>query len=92
MQDPNNARFTKEARANDLACPIKEAKALDVKGINSENTIIVHILEGSNLVRGSKSCIDLTSRINFTSYIDFTALRKKDRIKAKKADRAELRD
>jgi hypothetical protein len=92
LQDPNNARFTKEARANDLACPIKEAKALDVKGINSKNTIIVHILEGSNLVKGSKSRINLTSRIDFTSRIDLTALRKKDKIKAKKANRAELRD
>jgi hypothetical protein len=46
----------------------------------------VHIPEGSNLVRGSKSRIDLTSRTNLT------ALRKKDRIKAKKADGAKLRD
>jgi hypothetical protein len=92
LQDPNNARFTKEARANDLACPIKEAKALDVKGINSKNTIIVHIPKGSNPVKGSKSCIDLTSRTNFTSRINLTTLRKKDKIKAKKADRAKSRD
>jgi hypothetical protein len=52
----------------------------------------VHILEGSNLVRGSKSRIDLTSYINFTSRINFTTLRKKDKIKAKKADKVELRD
>ena len=90
MQDFDHARPTKEARAqNDLARPIKEARALDVKGINSENTIIVHILEGSNLVEGSKS---RTIRIDFTGRIDLTALRKKDRIKARKADGAELRD
>ena len=67
MQDPNNARPTKEARAqNDLARPIKEARAPDVK-TDSKNTIIVHILKGSNPIRGSKSRIDLTSRINFTN-------------------------
>jgi hypothetical protein len=33
-----------------------------------------------------------TIRIDFTSYINLTALRRKDRIKAKKADRAESRD
>jgi hypothetical protein len=43
----------------------------------------VHIPKGSNPVKGSKSC---------TIYIDLTTLRKKDRIKAKKADRAKLRD
>jgi hypothetical protein len=88
LQDFDHTRPTKEARAqNDLARPIKEAKALDVKGINSKNTIIVHILKGS-LVEG-KSCTICT---DFTSCIDLTALRKKDRIKAKKADKAELRD
>jgi hypothetical protein len=87
LQDPNNARLTKEARANDLARPIKEAKALNVKGINFENTIIVHIPKGS-LVKGKSRTIC----INFTSYIDFTALRKKDKIKAKKANKAKLRD
>jgi hypothetical protein len=92
LQDPNNARLIEEARANDPARPIKEARALDVKGINFENTIIVHILEGSNLVGGSKSRIDLTSRTDFTSYIDLTALRRKDRIKARKADGAKSRD
>jgi hypothetical protein len=92
LQDPNNARLTKEARANDLARPIKEAKALDVKGINSKNTIIMHILKGSNLVGSSKSRIDLTSCINFTSYTNLTTLRKKDKIKAKKANGAKLRD
>ena len=70
MQDLNNACLTKEARANDLARPIKEAKALDVK-INSKNTIIVETpIKGSNPIRGSKSytiCINLTSRINFTT-------------------------
>ena len=89
MQDSNYARLTKEARAHDLARLAKEAKALDVKGINSKNTIIVHILEGSNLVEGSKS---RTIRIDFTGRIDLTALRKKDRIKARKANRAKLRD
>jgi hypothetical protein len=90
LQDSDYARPTKEARAqNDLACPIKEAKALDVKGINSKNTIIMHIPKGSNLVKGSKSRIIC---INFTSYIDLTILRKKDKIKAKKANRAKLRD
>ena len=33
-----------------------------------------------------------SSRIDFTSRIDLTALRRKDRIKARKADGAELRD
>ena len=37
-------------------------------------------------------CIDFTSHIDFISYIDFTTLRKKDMIKAKKANRVELRD
>ena len=82
MQDFDHARPTKEARAqNDLARPIKEARALDVKGINSENTIIVHILEGSNLVKGSKSC---TICIDFTSYIDLTTLRKRIRLKLRR--------
>jgi hypothetical protein len=49
----------------------------------------MHILKGSNLVKGSKS---YTIRIDFTSYINLTALRKKDKIKAKKADRAKSRD
>jgi len=88
LQDSNHARLTKEARAHDLACPIKEARALDVK-TDFENTIIVHIPKGSNLVKGSKS---RTIRIDFTSRINLTALRKKDRIKAKKVDRAKSRD
>jgi hypothetical protein len=82
LQDSNYARPTKEARANNLARPIKEAKALDVK-IDFENTIIVHILKGSNLVKGSKSR---------TTYINFIALHKKDKIKARKANKARLRD
>ena len=93
MQDFDYACPTKEARAqNDLACPIKEARALDVKGINSKNTIIVHIPKGSNPVGGSKSRIDLTSYIDFTSRTNLTALRKKDKIKAKKANGAKSRD
>jgi hypothetical protein len=88
LQDSNYARPTKEARAqNDLARPIKEARALDVKGINSKNTIIVHIPKGS-LVEGKSRMIC----IDFTSYINLTTLRKKDKIKARKADRAESRD
>jgi hypothetical protein len=67
LQDLDNACPTKEAKANDLARLIEEARALDVKGINSKNTIIVHILKGSNPVRGSKSRIDLTSYIDFTN-------------------------
>ena len=79
MQDLNNARLTKEAKANDLARPIKEARALDIK-IDFENTIVVETpREGS-------------SRINLTSRIDLTALRRKDKIKARKADKAKLRD
>jgi hypothetical protein len=87
LQDPNNTRPTKEAKAqNDLARPIKEAKALDVK-TDSKNTIIVHILKGSFIEGKSR-----TIYTNFTSRIDLTALRKKDKIKAKKANRAKLRD
>jgi hypothetical protein len=72
LQDPDNARLTKEARAqNDLARPIKEAKAPDVK-IDSKNTIIVHILKGSP-IKG-KSRIICT---NFTSHINLTTLRRK---------------
>jgi len=79
LQDLNNARLTKEAKANDLARPIKEARALDIK-IDFENTIVVETpREGS-------------SRINLTSRIDLTALRRKDKIKARKADKAKLRD
>jgi len=89
LQDFNYACPTKEAKAHDLACLAKEAKALDVRGINSKNTIILYIFERSNLVKGSKSC---TICIDFTSYIDLTTLRKKDKIKAKKANRAKLRD
>ena len=96
MQDSNYACPTKEARAYDLACLAKEAKALVVKGINSKNIIIVETpIKGSNPTRGSKSrmiCIDFTSHIDFISYIDFTTLRKKDMIKAKKVDRAKPRD
>ena len=33
-----------------------------------------------------------SSRINLTSRIDLTALRRKDKIKARKADKAKLRD
>jgi hypothetical protein len=85
LQDFNYTCPIKEARAHDLACPIKEAKALNIK-IDSKNTIIIYIFKGSNLVKGSKS------HINLTSYINFIALRKKDKIKAKKANRAKLRD
>ena len=88
MQDSNYACLIKEARAHDLARPIKEARAPDVK-TDSKNTIIVHIPEGSNPVKGSKSrtiCTDFTGRINLT------ALRKKDKIKAKKANGAKSRD
>jgi hypothetical protein len=88
LQDFDYACLIKEARANDLACPIKEAKALDVK-IDSKNTIIVYIFKGSKPVKGSKSC---TICIDFTSRINFIALRRKDKIKAKKAKGAELRD
>jgi hypothetical protein len=88
LQYSNYTCPTKEARAqNDLARPIKEARALDVKGINSKNTIIVHIPKGSP-VKG-KSC---TICIDFTSRINLIALRKKDKIKAKKVDGVELRD
>jgi hypothetical protein len=76
---------------SNYACPIKEAKALDIK-TDFKNTIIVHIFKGSNLVGGSKSRIDLTSYIDFTSRTNLTALRKKDRIKAKKANGAKSRD
>jgi hypothetical protein len=49
----------------------------------------VHILKGSNPVKGSKS---RTIYTNFTSRINLTALRKKDKIKAKKANKAKLKD
>ena len=76
MQDPNNARLTKEAKANNLTRLIKEAKALDVKRINFKNIIIVKtLIKGSNPIRGSKS---RTIRINLTSYINFTTSRNKD--------------
>ena len=61
----------------------------------------MHISKGSNLVKGSKSCTictNFTSRINLTSHTDLTSrinlttLRKKDKIKAKKANRAKSRD
>jgi hypothetical protein len=87
LQDFDHACLTKEARAqNDLARPIKEARAPDVE-TDSKNTIIVHIPEGS-LIKG-KSC---TICIDFTSCIDLITLRRKDRIKARKVDRAESRD
>ena len=71
MQDFNYACFTKEAKAqNDLACPIKEAKALKVEGIDFETTIIIDIPKGSNLVKGSKS---YTIR-----HINYIASRNKD--------------
>jgi hypothetical protein len=87
LQDSDHACLTKEARAqNNLARPIEEARALDVK-IDSKNTIIVHIPKGS-LIKGKSRTIC----INFTSCINFIALRKKDKIKAKKANRVESRD
>jgi hypothetical protein len=83
LQDSDHARPTKEARAqNDLARPIEEARAPDVEGINSENTIIVHILEGSP-IEGKSRMI----RTDFTNRKKVT-----DRIKARKADGAESRD
>ena len=86
MQDFDYARFTKEARAHDLACLTKEAKALDVK-IDFKNTIIVNIPKRSPIKGKSRTiCID------FTSCINLTALRRKDRIKARKANGVELRD
>jgi hypothetical protein len=63
-------------------CPIKEARASDVKGINSENTIIVHILKGS-LVEGKS----YTIRINFINCKKVI-----DKIKAKKANGVKLKD
>jgi hypothetical protein len=90
LQDSDHACPTEEARAHDLARPIKEARAPDVEGINSKNTIIVHIPEGSP-VEG-KSRTDLTSCTDFTSCTDLTTLRRKDKIKARKADGAKLRD
>ena len=66
MQDPDIARPTKEARAqNDLARPIEEAKALKVEGIDSKTTIIVDIPKGSNLAEGSESCT--IRRINYAT-------------------------
>jgi hypothetical protein len=86
LQDFNHACPIKEAKAHDLACPTKEAKALDIK-INSKNTIIIDIPKGSPIKgRSYIICID------FTSYTNFTALREKDKIKAKKANRVKLRD
>jgi len=79
LQDLNNACPIKEAKANDLACLIKEAKALNIE-IDSKNTIIVETPKEGN------------SRIDFTSCINFTTLRKKDKIKAKKANGVELKD
>ena len=71
MQDPDIARPTKEARAqNDLARPIKEARAPKVEGIDSKTTIIVDIPKGSNSIESSKS--RTIRRINYT------ALRNKD--------------
>ena len=83
MQDPDIARPTKEARAqNDLARPIKEARAPKVEGIDSKTTIIVDIPKGSPIEGNSRTI----RRINYT------ASRNKDWIKAKKADGAKLRD
>jgi hypothetical protein len=87
LQDSNYACFTKEARAqNDLARPIKEAKALNIK-TNSKNTIIIDIPKRSPIKGKSR-----TICINFTSYINFTTLRKKDKVEAKKANKAKSRD
>jgi hypothetical protein len=83
LQDSDHARPTKEAKAqNDLACPIEEARAPEVEGIDFENTIIIDIPEGSP-VEGNSCTI---------RRIDYTALRNKDWIKARKADGAKLRD
>jgi hypothetical protein len=83
LQDSNHARPTKEARAqNDLARPTKEAKAPDIEGINSENTIIVHIPKGSPIEGKSRTiCTDFTNCKKVT-----------DKIKARKADGAKSRD
>jgi hypothetical protein len=81
LQDSNYACFTKEARAqNDLARPIKEAKALNIK-TNSKNTIIIDIPKRSPIKGKSR-----------TICINFTTLRKKDKVKAKKANKAKSRD
>jgi hypothetical protein len=53
LQDSNYACLTKEAKANNPARPIKEARALDVE-IDSKNTIIVHILKGATQLRVAK--------------------------------------
>jgi len=68
LQDLDFARFTKEAKANNLARFTKEARALEVEGIDSKNTIIVDILEGSP-IKGNSCTI---------RRIDYTALRNKD--------------
>jgi hypothetical protein len=86
LQDFNYTCLIKEAKAYNLAHLTKEAKALNVK-IDSKNTIIIDILKGS-LIKGKS----YTIRINFTSYINLITLRKKDKVKAKKADRVKLRD
>ena len=68
MQDFNHARLTKEARAqNDLARPIKEARAPNVK-TDSKNTIIVDIPKGSPIEGNSRTI----------RRIDYTASRNKD--------------
>jgi hypothetical protein len=81
LQDSDYARPTKEAKAHNLARPIKEARALDVE-TDFKNTIIVHIPKGSPIEGKSR-----TIRIDFTNRKKVT-----DKIKAKKADRAKLRD
>jgi hypothetical protein len=69
LQDPDIACPTKEARAqNDLACPIKEARALEIEEIDSENTIIVDIPEGSPVEGNSRTI----------RRIDYIASRNKD--------------
>jgi hypothetical protein len=52
----------------------------------------MHIFKRSNLIKSNKSYINLISYINFTSYINFIALRKKDKIKTKKANKVKLKD
>jgi hypothetical protein len=89
LQNFNYTCLIKDAKANNLAYFIKKAKALNVKRIDSKNTIIVktpikgNIVKGSNFIKCSKSYI---------SYINFITLCKKDKIKAKKANGAKSKE
>jgi len=68
LQDLDFACPIKEAKADDLARPTKEAKALEVEGIDSKNTIIVDIPKGSPIEGNSRTI----------RRIDYTTLRNKD--------------